>query len=48
VECIYNFGGKTMTKQELRNLWLKHAEEHKDLFEGRIKEDIEKYRKGDC
>lgn len=29
-------------------MWLKYAEEHKDLLEGRVKEDIEKYRKGNC
>jgi hypothetical protein len=37
-----------MTKQELRDLWLKYAEEHKDLLEGRAKDNIEKYRKGNC
>ena len=37
-----------MTKQEIRNIWLKYADEHRDLLEGRVKEDIEKYRKGDC
>ena len=37
-----------MTKQELRDIWLKYAYEHKDLLEGRVKEGIEKYRKGNC
>ena len=37
-----------MTKQELRDLWLKHAEDHKELLESRVKEGVEKYRKGDC
>ncbi len=37
-----------MTKQELRTVWLKYAEAQKDLLEGRVKENIEKYRKGDC
>lgn len=37
-----------MTKQEIRNVWMKYAEEHRDLLEGRVKSDIEKYRKGDC
>ena len=37
-----------MTKQEIRNVWMKYAEEHRDLMEGRVKQDIEKYRKGDC
>lgn len=37
-----------MTKQELRDLWLKGAEAHKELLEGRAKENIEKYRKGNC
>ena len=39
---------KKMTKQELRDLWLKHAEDHKELLESRVKEGVEKYRKGDC
>ncbi len=29
-------------------IWLKYAKENKELFDGRIKEDIEKYRKGWC
>ena len=37
-----------MTKQEIRKIWMKYAEEHRDLLEGRVKSDIEKYRKGDC
>ena len=37
-----------MTKQELRDIWMKYAEEHKDILDGRVKENIEKYRKGDC
>ena len=37
-----------MTKQELRDLWLQHANKHRDILEGRAKEGIEKYRKGDC
>lgn len=37
-----------MTKQEIRNIWLKYAEEHCDLLEGRVKSDIEVHRKGDC
>lgn len=37
-----------MTKQELRDVWLKYAYEYKDLLEGRVKADIEKYRKGNC
>ncbi len=37
-----------MTKQEIRKIWMSAAEEHRDLLEGRVKADIEKYRKGDC
>ena len=37
-----------MNKQEIRNKWLEYAEAHRDLLDGRVKSDIEKYRKGDC
>lgn len=37
-----------MTIEEKRNIWLRFAEEHKELLSGRVKDDIEKYRKGWC
>ena len=37
-----------MTKQEIRAKWMEYADQHRDLLEGRVKSDIEKYRKGDC
>lgn len=34
--------------EEKRKIWLGMFENQKDLMEGRVKRDIEKYRKGDC
>ncbi len=37
-----------MSVQENRQKWLRFAEEHRDLMEGRVQRDIETYRKGNC
>ena len=37
-----------MTAKERREIWLKGFNENKALMEGRVKEEIEKYRKGFC
>lgn len=37
-----------ISMQEKRDIWLKAFREHQDLMEGRVKRDIETYRKGDC
>lgn len=33
---------------ENRKIWMKAAEDSRELLEGRVKNDIEKYRKGYC
>ena len=35
-----------MDKKEVEQIWLKHAIEQKDILDGRVKDGIEKYRKG--
>ncbi|MGI6279576.1 MAG: endo-1,4-beta-xylanase, partial [Acutalibacteraceae bacterium] len=37
-----------MNPKENAKIWLKHFEQNRDLMEGRVKEGIEKYRKGYC
>ncbi len=37
-----------MSEKSLREIWLEHADTHKELMETRVKNDIEKYRKGYC
>lgn len=34
--------------QEKRQRWMKNFEDNRELLEGRVKEDIEKYRKSEC
>jgi len=37
-----------MSEKSLREIWLEYADTHKELMETRVKNDIEKYRKGYC
>lgn len=37
-----------ITMQEKRDIWLKAFREHSELMDGRVKADIETYRKGNC
>ena len=37
-----------LNSAENRKIWMKAAEENRELLEGRVKNDIEKYRKGWC
>ena len=37
-----------MSEKTLREIWLQYAEDNKELLETRVKNDIEKYRKGYC
>ena len=37
-----------ISMQEKRDIWLKSFRENRDRMEGRVKRDIETYRKGDC
>ena len=37
-----------MDRREIRNIWMRYAEENRDLLDGRVQADIERFRKGDC